>query len=67
MYYEEKALWDIIGIEPYTIYSVFPFTCNTMIWANNQARTIYRAGVGQQFNGITWNSSMVEETFDPFV
>ena len=65
MYYEEMALWDWIGIVPYTMNTVFPFTCKTMVWANNRIRTVYNSGVGQNFTGISWNSSKVEEDFDP--
>ena len=46
MYYEESALWDVIGIKPYTIESYFPFTCRTMPWANNRIRTQYYGAVG---------------------
>jgi len=66
MYYEEKALWDWIGIVPYSMNTVFPFSCKTMVWANNKVRTVYKSGVGQNFTGISWNSSLVPQNFDPF-
>ena len=55
---------------------MFPFKCKTMKWANNRIRTVYNSAVGlkrdsegeyiEKFQGITWNSSMVGDNFDPF-
>ena len=64
MYYEESALYDYIGIIPYTVNSYFPFTCKSMVWANNRIRTQYFGGVGRLFNGISWNSSQVPDDFN---
>ena len=65
MYYEEKSLYDIIGITPFTIQAYFPFSCRAMMWANNKIRIVYHSGVAREFRGISWNSSLVEPDFDP--
>ena len=52
MYYDEKELWDIIGIVPYSIHSFFPFECRTMPWSNDRIRTGYYAAVGKPLRGI---------------
>ena len=64
MYYEETELWDIIGVVPYTVESLFPFNCRAMRWANNRIRVQYYSGVGQPFKGVHWKSDEVGDGFN---
>ena len=52
MHYEEVELWDIIGIDPYTLNAFFPFECRMMPWSNDRIRTAYYAAVGKPLRGI---------------
>lgn len=55
--YNEDALWDVIGIKPYSIKAYFPFECRMMPWANDRIRTQYYGGVGRIYKGRAWNTS----------
>ena len=58
MYYDESALWDIIGIKPFSIKTYYGFKCKAMPWANNRIRIAYLAGgYIDRFIGKTWNTS----------